>query len=154
MGSRVIPSSHRMMSLNPLLAIMFMLYTLSLGSCSWSIASLVVVYFSERETWQTLESLPSGMHGRDNKKAGSMGCRTPQPFCGRFNFCVPVIRMLVRLTFRGTRVAQWCEHFLPTIVFLVLVLTPYVGWVFCQRGSSFALRGFWPGTSVFPFLPN
>ena len=56
------------------------------------------------------------MHGRDNKKAGSMGCRTPQSFCGRFNFCVPVIRMLVRLTFRGTRVAQWCEHFLPTIV--------------------------------------
>ena len=51
MGSRVIPSSYRMMSLNPVLAIMFMLYTLSLSSCSQSISSLVVVYFSERETW-------------------------------------------------------------------------------------------------------
>jgi len=50
MGSRMIPSSYRMMSLNPLLTIMFMLYTLSLSSCSQSIASLVVVYFSERET--------------------------------------------------------------------------------------------------------
>ena len=94
------------------------------------------------------------MHGRDNKKAGSMGCRTPQSFCGRFNFCVPVIRMLVRLTFRGTRVVQWCEHFLPTIVFLVLVLTPYVGWVFCQRGSSFALKRFLAWYLRFPLSPK